>query len=132
MTGSANAVARATTATAWRAWSTPMPTFQRRSERGGGLGNGSAVRRSLASVASMDVVLRRHGGRGPEDETPPRVEEEDDRSAGRRQDDLVDDVDDAVGGHDVGGDDLGGVVEVDLAVLDRDRDRRALDRVGGA
>ena len=39
------------------------------------------------------------------------------RSVGGQQDDRVDDVDDAVGGHHVGRHDLGGVVEEDGAIL---------------
>ncbi len=39
-------------------------------------------------------------------------------SVGRRQDDSVDDVDDAIGRQHVGGDDLGATVQEDGSVLD--------------
>src|SRR3954447_16555106 len=51
-------------------------------------------------------------------------------ASGRRQQDLVDDVDDPVGGLDVGLDHLGRAVEVDALALDGDLHRRAVERLG--
>src|SRR4051812_39977602 len=53
-------------------------------------------------------------------------------ASGRRQQDLVDDVDDPVGGLDVGLDHLRRAVEVDAVALDGDLHRRAVERLGRA